>query len=439
MSGRLSLDERKARVKARVSLVGAIERHVKLSGSAATRNRRGKCPFHNGNSASFSLKTGQDFAHCFGCGWNGDVIRFTMDMQGLGFMDALAALEAEIGEGVGPAAQGAGPVRRERNPTRVRAAEPVEPVEQGRWIWKAATADHDAVRRYLIGRDVPAGVLSDDRLCSFRFLPECPCHGWKVGADPRKVIHAPAVVALVVAPEVTDGDLRWKAAGVHVTYLDPSGTGTMKRRAPWAKDGDEDPWLPKRRMLGPVGKGAVILGRYRPDARLWVGEGNETVLSGMALAGAADADVGVATLSLDNLQGDPLLWQGKSRDGSGGRIWPLFDIRPDPDKRAAFTIPGHRGAVVGLVDSDMSPLRGMRDARTGDLLGESVVERKGGPIVRRAITGAERAAICAELFVKGWRTAGVHRVSAVRAPLGMDFNDAAQAVGPNRPRWGKAA
>ena len=424
---RLSLDERKARVKARVSLVGVIERHVKLSGSASAKNRRAKCPFHNGNSASFSVKEGQESAHCFGCGWHGDVIRFTMDILGLGFMDALQALEAEIGESpggpgtnVGSASMpaGTGPVQRERNPTPTRAAEPVDSVTMGRWIWKAARPHPDAVRRYMIGRGVPVEVLGDDRLISFRYLAECPCHSWKVGRDPRKVIHAPAVIALVVEPERLDGALRWRAAGVHVTYLDPSGTATMKRRAPWAGADDPDPWLPKRRMLGAVGKGAVILGSYRPTARLWVGEGNETVLSGMAIGAAGPDDVGVATLSLDNLQGDPKLWQGRY-----GRIWPLFDMRPDPEKRATFTIPGHVGAVVGLVDSDMSPLRGMRDQRTGEFAGESVVERKGGPIVRRPITGAERARICAELFVKGWRAAGVHQVSAMRAPMGMDFND----------------
>lgn len=425
MVERPDLDQRKVCVKQRISLVSAVERHVKLSGSAATRNRRGKCPFHNGQSASFSLKEGQDFAHCFGCGWNGDVIRFTMDIHGLSFMDALQSLEAEIGEGPAPAATGRGPVQRERNPTRVRVhgAEPVDSIEMGRWIWKAAKFEPAPIRRYFIGRGVPAEQLGDGRLISFRYLAACPCHSWKRGADPRKVICAPAVIALVVEPGAEAEQLRWHAVGVHVTYLDPGGTGTMKRRAPWAKADDEDPWLPKRRMLGPTGKGAVLLGRYRRDARLWVGEGNETVLSGMALGGAGEDDVGVATLSLDNLQGDPKLWQGRY-----GRIWPLFAMQPDPDKRPCFTIPGHTGPVTGLIDSDMSPLRGMRDQATGAMTGEAVVERKGGPIVRRAITGAERAQICGDLFVKGWRSVGVHQVEAVRAPLGMDFNDAVRGV-----------
>jgi DNA primase len=43
------------------------------------------------------------------------------------------------------------------------------------------------------------------------------------------------------------------------------------------------------------------------------------------------------------------------------------------------------------------------------------------------VTGAERATICAELAVQGWRAAGANPVRALRAPMGMDFNDAAAA------------
>ncbi|KPH60363.1 hypothetical protein ADT71_19835 [Novosphingobium sp. ST904] len=73
----------------------------------------------------------------------------------------------------------------------------------------------------------------------------------------------------------------------------------------------------------------------------------------------------------------------------------------------------------------MKPLRGVLNPRTGLRSGESVVERRGGPIVRRDITGAERADICGQLFVKGWRATGCE-AEAVRARIGQDFNDAIQ-------------
>ena len=198
--------------------------------------------------------------------------------------------------------------------------------------------------------------------------------------------------------------------------------------------------LPKRRMLGPVGRGCVVLGQYDRAAHLFVGEGNETVLSAMGLAGVGLANsggslcatasllergaVGLAVLSLGNLQGEPKRWKGG--------ILPLHRLEPDP-AQLPFTIPGHSGSVTVLVDSDMKPLRGLKDRATGQGLGEGVVESKGGPIVRREIAGAERARICAELAVQGWRaelarSGSGARVDALRAPMGMDFNDAARAA-----------
>lgn len=460
-----SLQQRVAEVKRRLPIGEVVSAEVKLSGSAGTVKRRGKCPFHGSNSPSFAVDSCRGAARCYGCQWSGDVIDFVADMRGLPFAEALRECEALAGIAAeGTQAEGRGPVRRARNPVQRRARELVEPIEMGRWIWGHAVRDDDAVRRYFMGRGIPDVALSADRLTQFRFLAECPCMLWEAGQAPREakaMLFAPALVAMVREACVIEGSggpfLEWIPVGVHVTYLSPDGAGTMRRRKPWAKDGDPDPWLPKRRMLGPVGRGAVVLGDYRPDAELWIGEGNETVLSAIALSsmssarpsgrassalfppippgspehlraggrpcGPIGADVpyrvGLATLSLDNLQGRPRAWKGG--------VLPLHDIRPDPE-RPPFLVPGHRGPVVGLVDSDMSPLRGMRDRRTGEFLGEAVVERKGGPIVRRAITGAERARICGELIVKGWRDAGCE-ARAIRAPAGMDFNDVVQQQG----------
>jgi DNA primase len=420
-----SLGERKLAVKRRVPIGAYVAKHVKLSGSDASKSRRGRCPFHSGNSPSFAVSSGarpeEGFGHCFGCQWHGDVIKFAMNQLGLAFMDALAELEREAGIlSGGTARAGAGPIHRERNPSKARSREwvPVDTLDMGRWIWKHARPNLRAVRCYFMGRGVPEAILLAERFSQFRYLAECPAVLWEAGSDPRKAIHNPAIVAMVRRPvEFDSGRVELVPVGVHVTYLDPDGSSTMKRRKPWAKPDDPDPWLPKRRMLGPVKGGAVFLGEYRPDARLWIGEGNETVFSGMALGQAGAADVGVAALSLDNLQGPVRLRQGKF-----GRIWPLYEIAPDVDAEwAAFGIPGHCGAVTGLIDSDMSPLAGVGSQ------GENVIERKGGPIVRRPITGAERATICGELFVRTWRARGV-QADAVRAPAGMDFNDVTRSA-----------
>ena len=70
----------------------------------------------------------------------------------------------------------------------------------------------------------------------------------------------------------------------------------------------------------------------------------------------------------------------------------------------------HNGPVTVLVDADMKPLEGPLDRRTGQRRGERVIEVRRGPIVHRAITGAERAAVCGVLAVKAWRAAGCRHV-----------------------------
>ncbi|AKM11631.1 hypothetical protein AB433_07495 [Croceicoccus naphthovorans] len=415
-------------VKARLPIADVIERTVKLSGTATSRQRRGQCPFHGSTSTSLAVYAEEGQAHCYGCQWHGDVVKFVQDTFQVPFAEALARCEVEAGISHGAGIGGdAAPVQRARNPgpVRQRRGPPmIDPVAMGRWIWRQARREDGPVRRYLLGRGVPAGAVTDARLAAYRYLSECPCALWREGDDPMKGPVAPAVVADVVLPGMADGALTWRVIGVHVTYLSPDGEGTMRRRKPWAKPDDADPWLPKRRMLGPVGQGAVIIGPYRPGAHLWVGEGNETVLSGMYIGGADGDAVGVATLSLDNLQGG--LAFARSKYG-GERVWTLHDIRPDPE-RPCFTVPGHRGAVTGLIDSDMAPLRGRKDRETGQFQGELVQETRRGPYARRAISGAERARVCGELFVKGWRRVGAGPVNAMRAPPGMDFNDAAREL-----------
>ncbi|MGF7152493.1 DNA primase [Novosphingobium gossypii] len=399
---------------------------MKLTGNASSDRRRGKCEFHGSTSLSFSVKaanSGEGYGHCFGCGWHGDMFTFLMELKGWPFMEALAELErmAGICETGGDDRAARGTVQRAKvdQPRRApRQREPVEPIDMGRWIWKNAARNDQAVRRYFMGRGIPQAQLGAERLAHFLYMSDCPCISWPQGSDPRKALHAPAVIALVRVPTMVGNPaaLEWVPVGVHVTYLNPEGTGTMKRRAPWAKPDSSDPWLPKRRMLGPVGRGCVVLGDYRPDARLWVGEGNETVLSAMALGDAAVGDVGIATLSLGNLQGEMRKFNNN--------VWPLYRVQPDPE-RPCFTVPRHRGPVMACIDADMKPLKGMKHRSTGAFLGEALVERKGGPIVRRAVTGAERARICAELVVKGWQAIGCH-ARAVQPPPGQDFNDAIQ-------------
>ena len=56
-------------------------------------NRAGfaRCPFHNEKTASFKIKN-RRMAHCFGCGWSGDVISFTGKLFNLDFRQSARKL-----------------------------------------------------------------------------------------------------------------------------------------------------------------------------------------------------------------------------------------------------------------------------------------------------------------------------------------------------------
>ncbi|MGI4880677.1 MAG: DNA primase [Janthinobacterium lividum] len=91
MFATIFLDE----LRARVSVSTVVARRVKLS--RAGREMKGCCPFHDEKSASFFVNDDKGFYHCFGCGAHGDVIRFVVEQEGLGFIDAVKSLAAEAG------------------------------------------------------------------------------------------------------------------------------------------------------------------------------------------------------------------------------------------------------------------------------------------------------------------------------------------------------
>ena len=74
-------------------VVGSYVNLNKRSGS----NLFGLCPFHNEKTPSFSVNAEKQIYHCFGCGKGGGVINFIMEIEGLGFHDAVAFLARRAG------------------------------------------------------------------------------------------------------------------------------------------------------------------------------------------------------------------------------------------------------------------------------------------------------------------------------------------------------
>lgn len=55
------------------------------------------CPFHNEKSPSFSVSPAKQIYKCFGCGKAGDPIQFVMDVEGIGFNEAIKHLAQKYG------------------------------------------------------------------------------------------------------------------------------------------------------------------------------------------------------------------------------------------------------------------------------------------------------------------------------------------------------
>ncbi|HZT55366.1 MAG TPA: DNA primase [Burkholderiaceae bacterium] len=79
----------------RVDIVEVVGRHVQLKKGGA--NLSGLCPFHAEKSPSFTVSPSKQFYHCFGCGANGDAIRFLTEYSGMSFIDAVKDLAQQVG------------------------------------------------------------------------------------------------------------------------------------------------------------------------------------------------------------------------------------------------------------------------------------------------------------------------------------------------------
>ena len=74
----------------RADVVEIVGRYVQLKKAGA--NFSGLCPFHSEKSPSFTVSPTKQFFHCFGCGKNGNAIRFLMEHAGMNFVEAVKDL-----------------------------------------------------------------------------------------------------------------------------------------------------------------------------------------------------------------------------------------------------------------------------------------------------------------------------------------------------------
>jgi DNA primase len=87
--GRTS-DDWVERVRAASDIVEIVGQTVPLK--RVGRNWMGLCPFHPEKSPSFSVNAERQFYHCFSCKVGGDVFKFVMETEKVGFLEAVELL-----------------------------------------------------------------------------------------------------------------------------------------------------------------------------------------------------------------------------------------------------------------------------------------------------------------------------------------------------------
>lgn len=119
MAGRIR-DSDIAEVRQRNRIDEVVGEYVSLR-NAGGGALKGLCPFHDEKTPSFNVRPTHGTFHCFGCGEGGDVIKFLMKIDHLGFVESVERLADRVGfrltyEG------GGGSVQRDRG-TRTRMVE----------------------------------------------------------------------------------------------------------------------------------------------------------------------------------------------------------------------------------------------------------------------------------------------------------------------------
>lgn len=362
-----------AEIRQRYPLVPLIGKAVKLRRTSS--GGKGLCPFHAESSPSFHVDDRRRTYHCYGCGAHGSVFDWVMHVERCDFAEAVKLLDDNRDVAAPQLPEAKAAVR--------SSSELVGSSVVGRWLWQTAgPARGSIVEAYIASRGLAIDGLPDG-IDALRFHPRAPHIPWRVDSDPGDArVRAPAMIAAMT-------DAGGAVRGVHATYLRRDGSAKADLS-------------PSRKMWGPLTGNAVWLAGDPTGARtlpLVTGEGIETVWAFVQRWGRPCR--AAAALSLDNLQGFPLM---------AGNALPMWNARIDADRRC-FTI-ADPGDVIVLVDADMKPLRDRR-----------VQMARGRRPETRTISGAERAQLCATLATQQWRRAGARKVDAARPPVGMDFND----------------
>ncbi len=180
-------------VRRTADIVRYISEHVALRKAGASW--KGLCPFHNEKTPSFTVRQEPPVFHCFGCGQGGDVFKFVMLHERVGFPESIELVAKHFGLTVPESRWDGGADRKEREELLGLLEAAAQHFTRHLW-----TAPGEKAREYLLGRGFKQETLERIRAGAAR-------EGWTDLLDAMKRRFPEAAlktVGLVVQKEGTD-------------------------------------------------------------------------------------------------------------------------------------------------------------------------------------------------------------------------------------------
>jgi DNA primase len=154
-------------LRAAADIVKVVGHYVKLR--KAGTNLIGLCPFHQEKTPSFAVHPVRQIFHCFGCGVGGDVFKFVMLIENLGFPEAVERVAGVAGVTLPSGWHGAPDDPRARERTALLKLHEV--AAHFFSVQLGATAEGRAARAYLADRGI-----NDETVARFQ-LGYAPAEG----------------------------------------------------------------------------------------------------------------------------------------------------------------------------------------------------------------------------------------------------------------------
>lgn len=211
--GTTDIQTRAQAVKDRVPMSSIVCLDVKLTKKG--REQEACCPFHGERTGSFMVNDDKQFAHCFGCGWHGDVIKYLMERKSMTFIDVLRMLEADAGISFDTPANRAEVEQRRLDRQRSDEEAAKQKQESARGLWQfAAPMKGTPAQSYLESRGIDFAKLG-------KFPGSIRYRHDTYNAELRRDI--PAMVTGIIG-------LDGKHIATHRTFLEHNGKGWTKAR-----------------------------------------------------------------------------------------------------------------------------------------------------------------------------------------------------------------